>query len=54
MRLVGCSVRTSGAVVAPPFDTPMSPMAVLSDPTGAVFTIAAMVEMIEDPNAWPD
>ncbi|MFM2076435.1 MAG: hypothetical protein RJA49_325 [Actinomycetota bacterium] len=43
---------TGGAVVMPPFDTPMGPMAVLSDPTGAVFAVGAMTQ-IDDPNNWP-
>jgi predicted enzyme related to lactoylglutathione lyase len=43
---------TSGGVVAPPFDTPMGPMAVLRDPTGAVFAVGAMTQ-VDDPNAWP-
>ena len=42
-----------GGVVAPPFDTPVGVMAVLHDPTGAVFAIGTMVG-VEDPNAWPD
>jgi hypothetical protein len=40
-----------GSVVVPPFDTPVGLMAVLTDPTGAVFAIAKMTE-IADPNAW--
>jgi len=41
-----------GGVVAPPFDTPMGPMAVLHDVTGAVFAIGALTQ-IDDPNSWP-
>lgn len=42
-----------GAVLMPPFDTPVGMMAVLQDPTGAVFAIGAMTAA-DDPNAWPD
>jgi predicted enzyme related to lactoylglutathione lyase len=43
---------TGGAVVQGPFPTPVGTMAVLRDPTGAVFAIGAMVN-IDDPNEWP-
>ncbi len=42
---------TGGAVVQGPFPTPVGTMAVLRDPTGAVFAIGAMVN-IDDPNEW--
>jgi predicted enzyme related to lactoylglutathione lyase len=41
-----------GTVMAPPFDTMVGPMAVLTDPAGAVFAIGAFTD-IDDPNAWP-
>jgi len=41
-----------GGVIAAPFDTPVGKMAVLHDPTGAVFAIGAF-EYIDDPNEWP-
>jgi predicted enzyme related to lactoylglutathione lyase len=46
-----CSAA-GGGVVMPPFDTPVGPMAVLSDPSGAVFSIGQFLA-IDDPNAWP-
>jgi uncharacterized protein len=42
-----------GHVMAPPFDTPVGPMAVLTDTAGAVFAIGAFTD-IDDPNAWPE
>jgi hypothetical protein len=33
-------------------DTPIGPIAVLADPTGAVFAVGAFRE-IDDPNDWP-
>jgi predicted enzyme related to lactoylglutathione lyase len=33
------AAELGGSVVAPPFDTPVGRMAVLSDPQGAVFSI---------------
>jgi uncharacterized protein len=34
------AVELGGSAVAPPFDTPMSRMAVLADPHGATFSIS--------------
>jgi predicted enzyme related to lactoylglutathione lyase len=42
-----------GAVTVPPFDTPAGLMAVLHDPTGAVFAVGRMT-MIDDPNSWTE
>ncbi len=41
-----------GGVVVPPYVTGMGPMAVLRDPSGAVFAIGAMAQT-DDPNEWP-
>ena len=41
-----------GGVVMPGFDTPVGQMAVLHDPSGAVFAIGQFVA-IDDPNDWP-
>jgi uncharacterized protein len=41
-----------GGVVAPRFDTPVGPMAVLSDPAGAMFSIGQF-DAIDDPHDWP-
>ncbi len=46
------AIELGGGVQVPPFDTPMGPMAVLADPTGAVFAVAAMAQ-VDDPNDWP-
>ncbi len=40
-----------GTVVMPPFDTPVGTMAVLLDPTGAIFAVGTMVQA-DDPNNW--
>lgn len=42
-----------GSVAAGPMDTPIGPIAVVVDPTGAVFAVGTFRE-IDDPNAWPD
>ncbi len=42
---------SGGTVVVPPFETPVGTMAVLLDPTGAIFAIGAMVQP-DDPNDW--
>lgn len=39
---VAAAEQGGGAVVAPPFDTPYGPMAVLADPGGAVFAVVQM------------
>jgi hypothetical protein len=36
------AAETGGAVVVPPFDTPVGRIAVLSDPQGAVFSVIKM------------
>jgi hypothetical protein len=41
-----------GSVMNGPMDTPIGPIAVLADPTGAVFAVGAFRE-IDDPNDWP-
>lgn len=50
---VGRCTGAGGAVVMPPFDTPVGQMAVLADPAGAVFAIGQFVQL-DDPNEWPD
>jgi predicted enzyme related to lactoylglutathione lyase len=42
-----------GTVLSGPMDTPPGPIAVIADPTGAVFAIGTFA-LIDDPNAWPD
>jgi predicted enzyme related to lactoylglutathione lyase len=42
---------SGGGVIMAPFQTPVGEMAVLHDPTGAVFAIGAF-SMIDDPNNW--
>jgi predicted enzyme related to lactoylglutathione lyase len=41
-----------GEVTVPPFDTPVGLMAVLRDPTGALFAVGDMTAP-DDPNLWP-
>jgi predicted enzyme related to lactoylglutathione lyase len=42
-----------GGTIAPTFDTPVGQMAVMEDPSRAVFALGQFVE-IDDPNDWPD
>ena len=43
-----------GAVMVPPFDTPVGRTAVVADPTGASFSVIALTQ-VDDPNGgWPD
>jgi predicted enzyme related to lactoylglutathione lyase len=41
-----------GTVINGPFDSPVGPLAVLADPTGAMFAVGAFTQ-IDDPNDWP-
>ena len=45
-------VALGGSVVNGPIDTPIGPIAVLADPTGAVFAVGTFRD-IDDPNDWP-
>lgn len=46
------AAELGGNVAAGPMDTPIGPIAVVVDPTGAVFAVGTFSE-IDDPNAWP-
>jgi uncharacterized protein len=49
---VATITASGGSVMNGPFDSPVGPLAVVADPTGAVFCVGAF-NQIDDPNDWP-